>query len=301
MAIILFQWMPAMLDPNQWFSEVAADDGSAFSLKIREKLHEEQTPFQRIEIYATEGFGNLMVIDGCTMLSSRDNFLYHEMMSHPALFTHPAPRRVCIIGGGDCGTLREVLKHPEVESAVQIDIDEGVTRLAERYFPELTESNKDPRAQLLFEDGIRWIQEAATGSLDLVIVDSTDPVGPALGLFSQDFYAECLRALDSSGILVQQSESPLYHLRILQEMHGAMRGAGFTETQTLLFPQAIYPSGWWSATMAGKTAGLADFRVEAAERKPFETQYYNAEIHRAALARPEFLRRGLEAIVETRN
>ncbi len=209
-----------MLDPHQWFSEVAADDASAFSLKVRAKLHEEQTPFQFIEVYDTEGFGNLMVIDGCTMLSSRDNFFYHEMMSHPALFTHPAPRRVCIIGGGDCGTLREVLKHPAVESAVQIDIDERVTRLAERYFPELTESNGDPRAQLLFEDGIRWIQEAASGSLDLIIVDSTDPVGPALGLFTSSFYAECRRVLDSAGILMQQSESPLYHMRILREMRG---------------------------------------------------------------------------------
>ena len=288
-------------DPNQWFSEVAADDGSAFSLKIREKLHEEQTPFQLIEIYATEGFGNLMVIDGCTMLSSRENFLYHEMMSHPALFTHPAPRRVCIIGGGDCGTLREVLKHPGVASAVQIDIDEGVTRLAERYFPELAAANHDPRAQLRFEDGIRWIREAPTGSLDLIIVDSTDPVGPALGLFSQDFYAECLRALDTHGILVQQSESPLYHLRLLQEMHGAMRAAGFADTQTLSFPQPIYPSGWWSATLAGKAVALADFRVADAERKPFKTQYYNAGIHRAALAQPEFVRRGLAAIAGPRD
>ncbi len=282
-----------MLDPNLWFSEVVASDGSAFSLKIRERLHAEQTPFQFIELYATEGFGNLMVIDGCTMLSTRDNFLYHEMMSHPALFTHAAPRRVCIIGGGDCGTLREVLKHPGVESAVQIDIDERVTRLAEQYFPELTASNDDPRAQLLFEDGVRWIQETAPGTLDLIIVDSTDPVGPAVGLFTSAFYADCWRALGDGGILIQQSESPLYHMQILREMHEAMRGADFTDTRTLCFPQPIYPSGWWSATMAGKGVTLADFRAGDAECKPFETQYYNAGIHRGALAQPEFVRRGL--------
>lgn len=285
-----------MLDPSQWFSEIAADAGSAFSLRIREKLHEEQTPYQRIEIYATEGFGNLMVIDGCTMLSTRDNFLYHEMMSHPALFTHAAPKRVCIIGGGDCGTLKEVLKHPGVERAVQIDIDEGVTRLAERYFPELTESNADPRAELLFEDGIKWIREAGEGSLDIIIVDSTDPVGPAVGLFTSDFYAECWRALADGGILVQQSESPLYHMQILSDMHASMREAGFSASQTLFFPQPIYPSGWWSATMAGKGADLERFRAEDAERKPFETQYYNAGIHRAALAQPEFFRRQLAGI-----
>ena len=282
-----------MLESSQWFSEIAGDAGSAFSLKVRAKLHEEQTPYQLIQIYATEGFGNLMVIDGCTMLSTRDNFLYHEMMSHPALFTHAAPRRVCIIGGGDCGTLKEVLKHPEVEAAVQIDIDEGVTRLAERYFPELTESNADPRAQLLFEDGVRWIQSTEPGSLDLIIVDSTDPVGPAVGLFTSDFYAQCWRALAAGGILVQQSESPLYHMQILRDMHAAMRAAGFSASRTLGFPQPIYPSGWWSATMAGKETDLAGFRAAAAEAKPFETQYYNADIHRAALAQPELLRRGL--------
>ncbi len=284
-----------MLQSSQWFSEIAADDASAFSLKIRAKLHEEQTPYQRIEIYATEGFGNLMVIDGCTMLSSRDNFLYHEMMSHPALFTHPDPRRICIIGGGDCGTLKEVLKHPQIESAVQIDIDERVTRLAERYFPELAESNADPRAQLLFEDGVRWIQRAEAGSLDIIIVDSTDPVGPAAGLFTSAFQADCRRALAPHGVLIQQSESPLYHMRILREMHTAMRTAGFSASRTLFFPQAIYPSGWWSATMASKDGDLSTFRHDDARDKPFETHYYNAEIHHAALAQPEFFRRALMA------
>jgi spermidine synthase len=285
-----------MLDPNAWFSEIAADDGAAFSLRIRERLHREQTPYQQIEIYATEGFGHLMVIDGCTMLSTRDNFLYHEMMSHPALFTHRDPKRVCIIGGGDCGTLHEVLKHAGVERAVQIDIDERVTRLSEIYFPELTASNEDPRAELLFEDGVQWIQQAPAGSLDLIIVDSTDPIGPAVGLFTRDFYAECRRALGSDGLLVQQSESPLYHMRILTDMHAAMRDAGFGSAQSLFFPQPIYPSGWWSATMAGGERPLTSFRIEDAESKPFETRYYNAAIHRAALAQPEFFRRALAGV-----
>src|SRR5574338_1669805 len=117
------------------------------------------------------------------MLTTRDNFLYHEMMTHPVLYTPAAPRNVAIIGGGDCGTLREVLRHPEVESVVQIDIDERVTRLAEKYFPELCESNADPRAKLLFDDGIQWMKDARRESIDLIIIDSTDPVGPAEGLF----------------------------------------------------------------------------------------------------------------------
>lgn len=182
---------------------------------------------------------------------------------------------------------------------MQIDIDEAVTRLAERYFPELTAANDDPRARLLFEDGVGWIRAADPGSLDIVIVDSTDPVGPAVGLFTSDFYADCRRALGDAGILIQQSESPLYHQRILREMHVAMRQGGFAATQTLFFPQPIYPSGWWSATMAGPPSMLAGFRVADAERKPFETQYYNAAIHRAALAQPEFIRRALQDVAET--
>lgn len=284
-----------MLD-NQWFTEIVEKAGSAFSLRIRARLHEEQTPFQTIEIFDTTDFGKLMVIDGCTMVSSRENFLYHEMMSHPALFTHPGARRVCIIGGGDCGTLREVLKHPGVEEAVQIEIDERVTRLAEVHFPELTERNGDPRARLLFADGIQWVRDAVPGSLDLIIVDSTDPVGPAEGLFSGAFYRDCVRALGEGGLLVQQSESPLYNLDILKDMHVAMRGAGFRDVKTLFFPQPIYPSGWWSATMACKDAPIDGFRAAAAENRPFETLYYNVDIHRAALAEPEFFRRAMREI-----
>jgi len=214
-------------------------------------------------------------------------------MAHPALFTHADPRRVCIIGGGDCGTLREVLKHPAVESVVQIDIDAGVTQAAELYFPELTASNTDPRARLLFEDGIQWMKQAGAGNLDLIIVDSTDPIGPAVGLFTQVFYADCLNALAEGGILVQQSESPLYDMDILKAMHRAMRAAGFTDSRTLFFPQTVYPSGWWSATMARRGDALDGFRVEDARNKPFETQYYNAEIHQGSLAQPEFFRRAL--------
>lgn len=278
-----------MLD-NQWFSEIAAADGSAFSLKIKRKLHEEQSDFQFLEIYETEHFGNLMVIDGCTMVSTRDNFFYHEMMSHPVLFTHPNPKKVWIIGGGDCGTLREVLKHPGVEQAVQIDIDERVTRLSEIYFPELCTANNDPRADLKFIDGIKWVKDAAPDSVDIIIVDSTDPVGPAEGLFCADFYRDCFNCLTADGIVVQQSESALFHMKILAAMRGEMQAGGFGHMQTLFFPQCLYPSGWWSATMAGKS-DLAAFRANDAAAKPFDTVYYNADIHRGSLAMPEFFKK----------
>ena len=282
-----------MLDENKWFTEVYPKHGSALQIEVKAKLHEEQTPFQKIEIYDTAWLGKLMVIDGCTMVSTRDNFLYHEMMTHPVLYTHPNPKTVWIIGGGDCGSLKEVLRHPEVEGAVQIEIDEGVTRLAEQYFPELCSSNNDPRAQLLFIDGIQWVKDAPDACVDIIIVDSTDPVGPAEGLFNEAFYRECLRCLRPDGILAQQSESPLFHLDLIESMHGTMKAAGFTHTRTLFFPQFIYPSGWWSGTLAGK-GDLTAFREADAKAKPFETLYYNAEIHKAAFVAPEFFRKAIK-------
>lgn len=278
------------MHPTDWFTEQHAGAGSAFSLKIKKKVHEEQSAFQFLEIYETDTFGYLMVIDGCTMVSTRDNFFYHEMMSHPALFTHPNPKRVWIIGGGDCGTLREVLKHSGIEQAIQIDIDERVTRLAEIYFPELCESNSDPRAELKFIDGIQWVKDAAPNSVDIIIVDSTDPIGPAEGLFSKAFYQNCFNCLTEQGMVVQQSESALYHLNLIGDMRHAMSAAGFGHLQTLFFPQCLYPSGWWSATIASKSS-LATFRERDAGGKTFDTAYYNLAIHKAALAQPEFVKK----------
>lgn len=278
------------LDSN-WFSEIHEGEGSAFSLQIKDKVFEKQSPFQKVEVFDTTSFGKLMTIDGCTMVSTRENFLYHEMMTHPVMFTHPNPRRIAIIGGGDCGTLREILRHPDVEKATQIDIDEVVTESAQLHFPELCESNQDPRAELLFIDGIQWMKEAAANSLDIIIVDSTDPIGPGEVLFTPEFFDACHRALDDDGILIQQSESPLLHLPLIQRMYEDFARAGFEGTQTLFFPQPIYPSGWWSATMTRKQGQFDGFREEASASKPFATEYYNADIHRAALAQPEFFRR----------
>ncbi|HCU53220.1 MAG TPA: polyamine aminopropyltransferase [Gammaproteobacteria bacterium] len=272
-----------------WYTEQWAGQGSAISLKIAKKVHDEQSQYQRIEIYETETFGTLMTLDGLVMVTDRDNFVYHEMMSHPALFTHPAPKRVLIIGGGDCGTLREVLKHSTVEQADQVELDERVTRVAEQFFPELCEKNADPRARLHFTDGIQWVADAKPDSYDVIIVDSTDPVGPAAGLFSETFYMNCFRALRPRGIVVGQSESPLFHPDLIVSMHRAMRAAGFADTATLQFHQVTYPSGWWSCTMACKAGSLATIREDAATGKDFPTRYYNAALHTAARALPEFL------------
>ncbi len=282
-----------MVLDEQWFTERDDKDGLALSLKIKSRLHEETTPLQRIEVYETETFGRLLVIDGYIMLSDRENFLYHEMMSHPALFTHPAPRQVMIVGGGDCGTLREVLKHAEVEHVLQVEIDERVTRVSERFFPLLCESNGDARAEFLFGDGIRHMKQAKAASLDLIIVDSTDPIGPAEGLFGREFYADCARVLRPDGLLVQQSESPLLHQSLLMDMHAAMREAGFGQTRIINFPQPVYPSGWWSATLASRAATLPQPRLGDIDTERLATRYYNARIHAAAFANGEFIEKRL--------
>ena len=275
---------------KNWFTEECAECGTAFSLEIDKKIHEEQTRFQKIEIYATKTFGNLMVIDGFIMLTERDNFIYHEMMAHPVLFTHPMPKDIVIVGGGDCGTLREVIKHECARNIFQIEIDERVTQISEKFFPDLCSANNDPRVEFIYEDAIKWMRQTRSDSVDIIIIDSTDPIGPAKGLFSTSFYSDCFRALKPDGLLVQQSESPLVHMQsIIQPMHACMQQAGFKETQLMHFPQPTYPIGWWSATLASSLKQEIIAREDEAIKLDFSTQYYNHSIHMACLATPQFL------------
>jgi len=272
------------LDTEKWFTEVYPDDGCALSLELSEKLHEEQTDWQKLEVYQTTGFGRLMLLDGCIMLTSRDNFIYHEMMTHPVLCMHPAPENVLIIGGGDCGCLREVLKHSSIKHVHQVDLDERVTWASEKYFPELCESNSDPRAELSFTDGVAFIEQAKSGRYDIIIVDSVDPVGQAARLYSEVFYRACFAGLSSNGILVAQSESPLFHRNLIQSMQSRLADAGFNDATTLFFPQCTYPSGWWSASAAFKADRPSNHRSV-----DIETKYYNNAIHQAAQAMPQFM------------
>lgn len=275
---------------ENWFSEVYNDLGTAFSFQITKKLYEKQSQYQKICVYDTTNFGKLMVIDDVVMLTERENFLYHEMLSHPVLFTHPQPHNVVIIGGGDCGTLQQVLHHETVQTVTQIDIDEYVTRSSEEFFPQLCTSNNDPRATLLFQDGIEWMTQAKSHSIDVIIIDSTDPIGPGEVLFTEKFYENCYRCLREDGLLVQQSESPILHENLIKNMHKRLLNSGFAKTQLLHFPQPCYPSGWWTATMASKNISLTEFRENDAKNKTFVTRYYNEAIHKASLAQPNFVR-----------
>lgn len=283
-----------MLSDN-WFTEECAEYGTAFSLEINEKLHEETTPFQKIEIYSTKHFGKLMVIDGFVMLTERDNFIYHEMLVHPAMFSHSKPENIVIVGGGDCGTLKEVTKHNCVKKITQVEIDQRVTELSYQYFPELCEMNQDPRVELIFKDAVKWIRDAQSNSVDLIIVDSTDPIGPAKGLFSTPFYNDCMSVLKADGLIVQQSESPLLHLEsIINPMHDCMREAGFSSAQLMHFPIASYPSGWWTASIATKAKRNITFaREQESKSLDVATEYYNYDVHMACFAAPQFVKKQL--------
>lgn len=279
-----------MISGEGWYSEEWDGQGSAISLRVSDKLHDVQSPYQRVEIYQTETFGRLMTLDGLVMVTERDHFIYHEMLTHPALFSRPGPESVLVIGGGDCGALSEVVKHRQLRRIEQVELDQVVTDVALRFFPDFRAATTDPRVTLHFDDGIEWVRQAQPGSYAVIIIDSTDPVGPAEGLFSTAFFASCKRALTQNGVLAIQSESPLFHQELILRVRGRLSEAGFADSASLFFPQCTYPSGWWSATL-GVVSGVATgFQQPLAAAKSFATRYYNAAIHQAAFAKPEFLK-----------
>ena len=261
-----------------YFFEYGTQQGTAYGYEVKSRLEVQQSEFQAIEIYETKHHGHLMVIDGFNMLTTRDNYFYHEVMAHSPIVAHPKAENVLIIGGGDCGTLCEVLKHPQIKKCTQVDIDKVVTEMALKYFPELTEKNNDPRAEILFDDGVAWVKNASSKTYDVIIIDSTDPIGPGEGLFNLEFHQECLRALKDDGILIQQSESPLFQRHILTGITDNFKNAGFEDIQTLAFPQPCYPSGLWSATIASKKKIDWDKNLSLLEQAQGTRKYLNAHM-----------------------
>jgi spermidine synthase len=272
-----------------WYRDSWAGQDCYLGFAIHEHLHHQRTPYQVLDVFETQSFGTVMTLDGIIQLTDRDNFIYHEMMAHVALFCHRDPKRVLIVGGGDCGVLQQVLQHPQVRRLVQVELDEAVTKAALRFFPQLCTSNGDPRATLLFQDAVQWVAQAEPGSVDVCIVDSTDPLGQAERLFGPAFYRDCHRMLADGGILVVQSESPLLHADVVQSIRQGQREAGFSAVSTMTFPQPTYPSGWFSATLAGKDTDLSWMREEAKDAvRTMQTRYYTPAIHQAAFALPSF-------------
>lgn len=266
-----------------WYTE-RQTEGVSLSCKVTRTLHSEQTPFQRLDVIETTQFGRMLVLDGMVQTTVGDEFVYHEMIVHVAMQTHPAPRRVCVIGGGDGGAVREVLKYPSVESVKLVEIDAKVVEASRRFFPELSSGLDDPRVECLYIDGIRHIHETK-GAYDVILVDSTEPVGPAVGLFNREFYTACYESLGDRGVLVAQTESPFFNREILARAFRGIRSV-FPITRLYLASIPTYPSGLWSFTLGSKEVDPLDV---APDLTGITTRYYSEALHRAAFQLPRFV------------
>lgn len=259
-------------------------------IQVDAQLHKEVSEFQTIEVFQTEAFGKVLVIDGALMLTERDEFIYHEMMVHVPMAVHPHVRRALVIGGGDGGALRELLRYPEIESIDLVEIDERVVRVSQEFFPRLADSFSSDRVHLHIADGLKYIRKWED-HYDLILVDSTDPIGPGVSLFTREFYGNCYKALTGQGILVNQHESPFYdeQARMVWEIRQQTR-AVFPVNYLYQAYIPSYPSGHWLFGFMSKGFHpLKDQRVAAWEARSLHTRYYNSRIHQGAFALPSYV------------
>ena len=267
-----------------WFDE-SYKDVVHFGLRVKRSLYHARSEFQTIDIFDTEKFGRALALDGVYQTSVADEYYYHEMLVHPALLCVQRPRRVLIIGGGDGGSAREVLRHPEVEALTLCELDGAVVRACQQHLKELSVPWDSDRLEVLFRDGVAYLKEHAGEPFDVILVDGPDPVGPAEGLFGSPFYEACRSRLREGGVLAVQSESPFMmredFVRIVKPLRGVFASA------TPYYAQVpIYVSGIWSWTFAADGVEPLAFDAVRAERIEQQTRYYNRDIHRAAFAQP---------------
>lgn len=257
-------------------------------------LHEERSSFQLVQVYDNPAFGRLLVLDGLTQTSERDEFCYHEMLVHPPLLFHPSPRSVLVIGGGDGGTLRHVLMHPSVERALMIEIDERVTAVCRELMPALGgDAFDDPRADVRFDDGIAFVRDT-TETFDAIIIDSSDPVGPGEGLFTAAFYGDARARLNPGGVLCAQAGGVVF---ADGEYDRCFRSAlpSFPDARLYLGNVPIYPGGTWSYLLGGVATlpSVDDLRARLEDRK-LEPRYITADGILGAFGLPRFVRATLE-------
>jgi len=255
-------------------------------VRIKAVLYQERTAFQDLAIVETEDFGRALVLDGVLQTTERDEKFYHEMLAHVPLCAHPAPQRVLVIGGGDGGLVREVLKHPTVERVTMVEIDRAVVDACRKYLPFLSCSLDDERVDLVFEDGIAYVARSAPESFDVILVDSTDPGGPSEGLFSGSFYRDCYRALKEGGYLACQTEEPFFRPQAMQNAYRAVASI-FPVTRLFISAVPVYSAWFWTFTVGSK---MGDDPAEVRSAPPTGTVYYTPEVHRAAFVLPPFIR-----------
>lgn len=268
-----------------WFYE----DYESFAkvgLRIERVLVEEQTQYQKLAICTNKYFGKILLLDDRVMFSEKDEFIYHEMIAHMPLCTHTNAKKVLVIGGGDGGAVREILKHKNIEEIVLCEIDERVVELCKKYFPQVSCGLNDSRVQIIYRDGFAYLQEKQN-YFDLIITDSTDPIGPAENLFKENYFCVVKKALRSDGIMVSQSESPWIYNDILTNMTKAMCNH-YKNVTTYVAMVPLYFPGFWTLTFASDTFNLKNFDVQKGAQIAALCEYYNPEIHQSALALPTF-------------
>lgn len=279
-----------------WFTEMHEKDAK-FCIKTTEHLHSEKSMFQQIDIYESDTFGRFLTLDGFMMLTEKDEFIYHDMITHTALAVNPDIKRVLIIGGGDGGTAREILRYPTIERVDLVEIDERVVRLCQIFMPQTAcKLDHDARLHLYFEDGLNFTERAHSNSYDLVLVDSTDPIGPGEGLFTYAFYQNCSRILSEEGILINQHESPYYDKDAyeMRRSHAKIKNT-FPIAKVYQFHMPTYPSGHWLFGFASKKYDpIKNLQKDRWLNFGLYTKYYNLELHQGAFMLPTYVKEGLQ-------
>ncbi|WP_078556208.1 spermidine synthase [Bacillus alkalicellulosilyticus] len=267
-----------------WYTEKQTER-FGITAKIKRTLHTEQTEFQKLDMIETEEFGNMLVLDGMVMTTEKDEFVYHEMVAHVPLFTHPNPKNVLVVGGGDGGVIREVLKHPSVEKATLVEIDGKVIEYSKKYLPSIAGALDDARVDVQVDDGFMHIAKSEA-VYDVIMVDSTEPVGPAVNLFTKGFYEGISKALKEDGVFVAQTDNPWFHSDLIKTV---FRDVKETFPITRLYTANIptYPSGLWTFTIGSKK--YDPLEVEEQRFHDIDTKYYTKDLHKAAFALPRFV------------
>ena len=273
-----------MSQNEDWFEETHEDIALRFRLK--ERILKKKSKFQEIELVETQGHGKLLAHDGMIMVTEKDEFIYHDMIANVHLYTHPEPKNVLVIGGGDGGTVREVLKHPTVEKCTMVEIDGDVVDACKEYIPQTSGKLSDPKVTLLIDDGVNFVKQTQE-KFDVIIVDSSEPIGPATLLFNIDFYKDVYNCLAENGIVVSQGESPYYDMK-MQKVLVKILADVFPKVHIYNYCNMSYPSGLWSFTFASK--GLCPFKDFDPQRVKSKHEYYSPDCHIGSFMVPQFMK-----------
>lgn len=269
-----------------WFTE-SQTENLGLQVRVKETLFMGKSEFQDIAVVDSYQFGRMLALDGVFQTSVVEEYIYHEMIAHVPLFTHPNPKNVLVIGGGDGGSIREVVRHDAVEKAEMVEIDGMVVEVSKKFLPEISEAmiNNHPKLELKIGDGIQHMKEAEN-KYDVIIVDCSDPIGPGEGLFTPEFYKNVYKALKEDGLFVQQTESPFYHQELITYINKEVSEI-FPITKLYLANIPIYPSGMHCFTMGSKKYNPVDANLDNIQ--PLTTKYYNKDIHKSCFALPNFV------------